>query len=88
MLSETIKQILIDRYDPDAMVEILGLSTEDLIEYFEDIIIEHLDRFAIYPTVNATRRDFIPELWSDQILATYKQNLVVANRAKKGDATD
>jgi len=47
MLSETIKQILIDRYDPDAMVEILGLSTEDLIEYFEDIIIEHLDRFTI-----------------------------------------
>ena len=50
-----------------------------------------------YPTISAgvgkTQADkFIPEIWSDEILATFKQNLVIANHVsrlthsgKKGD---
>ena len=41
---------------------------------------------------NATASTFIPELWSDEIIAAYKQNLVMANlvskmsfKGKKGD---
>ncbi|WP_395007065.1 hypothetical protein, partial [Cypionkella sp.] len=41
---------------------------------------------------NATGATFIPELWSDEIIAAYKQNLVMANlvskmsfKGKKGD---
>lgn len=44
-------------------------------------------------TTSAPRGDFIPQLWSDEILATYKQNLVVGqlvskmnHNGKKGDA--
>lgn len=44
-------------------------------------------------TTSAPRGDFIPQLWSDEIIATYKANLVVANlvsrmnhNGKKGDA--
>lgn len=44
-------------------------------------------------TTSAPRGDFIPQLWSDEILATYKQNLVQGNlvskmnhQGKKGDA--
>jgi len=48
-----------------------------------------------YPTpmvTNATGAVFIPEIWSDEIIAAYKQNLVMANlvskmsfKGKKGD---
>ena len=41
---------------------------------------------------NTTAAKFIPELWSDEIVAAYKQNLVLANlvnrmpmKGKKGD---
>ena len=41
---------------------------------------------------NTTGATFIPELWSDEIIAAYKQNLVMANlvskmsfKGKKGD---
>ncbi len=52
---------------------------------------------STYPTISAgvgkTQADaFIPQLWSDEILATFKQNLVIANHVsrmthngKKGD---
>ena len=43
-------------------------------------------------TTNTTAAAFIPELWSDEIIAAYKQNLVMANlvskmsfKGKKGD---
>lgn len=42
--------------------------------------------------INADYGDFIPELWSDEVIAAYKQNLVMANlinrmnhKGKKGD---
>jgi len=44
-------------------------------------------------TTTAPRGDFIPQLWSDEILSTYKSNLVIANlvskmnhQGKKGDS--
>lgn len=49
--------------------------------------------FAAAPAVNNTRGAvFIPEIWSDEVIAAYKQNLVMANlvnkmsfKGKKGD---
>ena len=48
-----------------------------------------------YPTpqvTNTTAATFIPEIWSDEIIAAYKKNLVMANlvmkmnfKGKKGD---
>lgn len=44
-------------------------------------------------TTSAPRGDFVPQLWSDEILATFKQNLIVGqlvsrmnHNGKKGDA--
>jgi len=34
-------------------------------------------------TNNTTEATFIPELWSDEVIAVYKQALVIANRVKK-----
>lgn len=30
-----------------------------------------------------TAANFIPEVWSDEIIAAYKKNLVIANNVKK-----
>ena len=43
---------------------------------------------SVYPlmggsTTKTTAAPFIPELWSDEVLAAYKQNLVLANLVKK-----
>ena len=43
---------------------------------------------AAYPTAanivdNTTAATFIPELWSDEVIAAYKKNLILANMVKK-----
>ena len=52
---------------------------------------------SVYPAIagntnNTTAAQFIPELWSDEIIAAYKKNLIIANlvtkmpmKGKKGD---
>jgi len=44
-ISEHIRQQLIDRYDPDDILTVLGLDTEELIDYLEELIIENLHKF-------------------------------------------
>lgn len=43
MTSQQLKQLLVDTLDPDALVEVLGLSTENLVEAFSDLIEEKHD---------------------------------------------
>jgi len=43
---------------------------------------------SVYPaqggvTNNTTSANFIPEIWSDEIIAAYKKELVVANLVNK-----
>ena len=42
-LPEPIKQALADRYESWELVELLGLSVRDIIYYFEEDILDHLD---------------------------------------------
>lgn len=35
-----LKERLIERYDPDYLVDVLGISTEDLLEAFEHKVME------------------------------------------------
>ena len=36
---EELKEYIVKHYDPDEFVDILGISTEELVEAFEDLII-------------------------------------------------
>lgn len=36
---EELKEYIVEHYDPDEFVDILGISTEELVEAFEDLII-------------------------------------------------
>ena len=42
-LPENIKNALADRYEGWELVELLGLSVRDIIYYFEEDILDHLD---------------------------------------------
>ena len=42
---EELKELITARCDPDEVVELLDISTEDLLEYFEDKLIEHRHKF-------------------------------------------
>jgi hypothetical protein len=47
MLPEHIKQQLLDRYDPDDIISILELDTEELIDELEYLILKNLDKFEL-----------------------------------------
>jgi len=47
MISEKIKQQLLDRYDPDDIIYLLEISTEDLIDELEHLILRNLDKFNL-----------------------------------------
>lgn len=47
MLPEHIKQLLLDRYDPDDIISILELDTEELIDELEHLILKNLDKFEL-----------------------------------------
>ena len=42
-LPEPIKQALADRYEGWELVELLNISVRDIIYYFEEDILDHLD---------------------------------------------
>ena len=47
---------------------------------------------SVYPAMggavdNTSAATFIPEIWSDEVIAAYKTNLVLANRVKKMSMT-
>lgn len=41
-----IKRRIVDAYDPDALVDILGISTEELVERFEDKVVANITHFV------------------------------------------
>lgn len=47
MIPEIIRQRLIDKYDPDVIIDLLGLTTEELIEYLEEPIMENLTKLDL-----------------------------------------
>ena len=42
---EELKERLVDQYDPDEIVELLDLSTEQIVEAFEDLVIKYRYKF-------------------------------------------
>ncbi len=36
---EELKEYIVEHYDPDEFIDILDISTEELVEAFEDLII-------------------------------------------------
>jgi hypothetical protein len=47
MIPEHIKQLLVDKYDPDDIIDLLGLDTEELVDLLEDYILDNLDKFEL-----------------------------------------
>jgi hypothetical protein len=46
-LSEEERAYLIDRYDPDTIIDCLGLEIEELVELLEEVIVDNLHKFDI-----------------------------------------
>ena len=47
-MSATLEEIVVkisDRYDPDEVVEILNISTEELLSAFAQNLLDNLDKF-------------------------------------------
>lgn len=42
---EELKEKIADNYDPDLVLEALQITTEDLVEAFEDKVIENRHKF-------------------------------------------
>ena len=42
---EELKELLADRYDPELLLEVLEINTEDLLEAFEDKLIDKRYKF-------------------------------------------
>ena len=42
---EELKERLVAQYDPDEIVELLDLSTEQIVEAFEDLVIKYRYKF-------------------------------------------
>lgn len=45
MTFEEIKDYIINRYDPDLIVEVLEITTEELLDKFEDKLMQNLHKF-------------------------------------------
>ncbi len=46
-LSEEEKAYLIDRYDPDSIIDALGLEIEELVDILEEVLVDNLHKFDI-----------------------------------------
>lgn len=46
-LTDIQRQELIDRYDADDIISILEPEVEELIDYLEELIVLHLERFEL-----------------------------------------
>jgi hypothetical protein len=46
-LSEEEKAYLIDRYDPDTIIDALGLEIEELVDILEEVLVDNLHKFDI-----------------------------------------
>ena len=45
---DKIKQLIIDRVDPDEFIDVLGLDIEELVGYLEKPLKEHIEDFEEY----------------------------------------
>ena len=45
LLIEELKERIVKNYDPDNLIDILGISTEELVEYLGDYIELHRNKF-------------------------------------------
>jgi len=45
MLNEEIRNQIINNYDPDLIVEVLEITTEQLVDVFEDLLEENVHKF-------------------------------------------
>ena len=45
MLLKEVKEMIIDKYDPDDVIEALEISTEDLLDAFENKLSDNLVKF-------------------------------------------
>lgn len=43
---ELLKERIADRYDPDYVVDLLGLDTMDILNAFEDILLRKVAEFS------------------------------------------
>ena len=46
-ITENQKERLLDKYDPDDIIDILGLDSEQLIELLESYIANHIHLFEL-----------------------------------------
>lgn len=44
---EELKERIVAQYDPDLIVEILEISTEELLENFENKLLDKRDKFEV-----------------------------------------
>lgn len=42
----TLKERVAERYDPEYLVDVLGLSSEDILDAFEDKLLERRSEFS------------------------------------------
>lgn len=42
---EVVKNRIADAFDPDELVDILGLTSLDILDAFEDVLLEKIDLF-------------------------------------------
>jgi|TARA_E500000318_G_scaffold91670_2_gene90004 hypothetical protein len=42
---DEIREMLLQRYDPDDLIEYLELTSEEILDRFEDKLINRLDKF-------------------------------------------
>lgn len=40
---EDVRQQLLDAYDPDEIVDVLNISTEEILDRFEDKVVEYME---------------------------------------------
>jgi len=44
---EEMKEKILERYDPDDILDILGLSSEQLVDRFPDLVVEYWGKFEL-----------------------------------------
>lgn len=47
-----LKSRIVERYDPDELVDLLGIDSLDLLDAFEDKLLERMDMFIDVEDIN------------------------------------
>ena len=46
-MTTELRERILDRYEVDELVEVLGITVEDILERFEDVIEEKIDELDV-----------------------------------------